>query len=88
MERKFGSDNAEAVGLLEQCKAIARQHGMLLTGGIIGNYMYASPENTCGDGVVPSDVTDLINMSLRHGIRHEHLLMPTCAEVPPVGTAK
>lgn len=88
IERKFDSPKAEVVDLYEQVKAIARQHGMLLTEKINSKYMYVSPCNRYGDGVVPCDVTDLIIKILGNGFRHEHLLMPTCAEVPPVGTAE
>ena len=88
IERKFDSPKAEVVDLYGKCKAIARQHGMLLTDKINSKYMYVSPCNRYGDGVVPCDVTDLIIKILGNGFRHEHLLMPTCADMPPVGTAK
>ena len=82
----FDKDNAEVVSLYEQAKDVARANNMLTREKIHSKHMYVDTGNRYEDGIVPSDVTDLISNIFKNGFRHEHLLMPTCAECPPPNT--
>eukprot|EP00959_Pyramimonas_sp_CCMP1952_P364968 7642527-Pyramimonas_sp.AAC.1 len=50
-------------------------------------HMHADTGNRYEDGSAPNGVTDLISKIFNNGFRHEHLLMPTCAECPPPSAA-
>ena len=82
----FDKDDAEVVSLYEQVKDVARANHMLTREKIHSKHMYVDTGNRYEDGIVPSDVTDLISNIFKNGFRHEHLLMPTCAECPPPNT--
>ena len=82
----FDRDDAEVVSLYEQVKDVARANHMLTREKIHSKHMYVDTGNRYEDGIVPSDVTDLISNIFKNGFRHEHLLMPTCAECPPPNT--
>ena len=84
----FDKDNAEVVSLYEQAKDVARANNMLTREKIHSKHMYVDTGNRYEDGIVPSDVTDLISNIFKNGFRHEHLLMPTCAECPPPNTGE
>ena len=80
--QQFDKDDAVVVALYEEAKDIARSNNMLSSEKIHSKYMYVDTMNRYEDGVVPSDVTDLMSKIYNNGFRNEHLLMPTCAECP------
>ena len=86
IEEQFDKDDASVVALYEEAKEIARANNMLSKENIHSKYMYVDTMNRYEDGVVPSDVTDLISKIYNNGFRNEHLLMPTCADCPPPNT--
>eukprot|EP00959_Pyramimonas_sp_CCMP1952_P034452 722205-Pyramimonas_sp.AAC.1 len=75
------------VSLYEQAKDVARANKMLTRENIHSQHMYVDTGNRYEDGLVPSDVTDVISTISINGLRHEHLLMPTCAECPPLNAS-
>ena len=83
IEEQFDKDDASVVALYEEAKEIARANNMLSKEKIHSKYMYVDTMNRYEDGVVPSDVTNLISKINNNGFRNEHLLMPTCADCPP-----
>lgn len=86
IEEQFDKDDASVVALYEEAKDIARANNMLSRENIHSKHMYVDTENRYQDGVVPSDVTQLISKIFNNGFRSEHLGMPTCADCPPPNT--
>ena len=83
---RFEKDDAPVVALMQDVKQLAKTHGLMTQERINSKFMYVSPENRYGDGVIASDVMDLTIDIYGHGFSKDSLLNPTCAELPPLNT--
>ena len=90
IKKEFEQPDAAVVALFEQACDIANRDGIdcLRTEKIHSKYMYVCMENRYGDGVVPSDVMDLIHKIFKNGFKNSALQNPVCMELPPLGTSE
>lgn len=78
--------DAAVVSLLEDVCSIARGIDCLRVEKIHSKYMMVCTENRYGDGIIPSEVMDLISKIFKNGFKNSALQNPACMELPPVGT--
>ena len=78
--------DAPVVSLFEDVCGIARSIDCLRVEKIHSKYMFVCTENRYGDGIVPSEVLDLIAKIFKNGFKTSALMNPACMELPPVST--
>ena len=82
IEKAFDRYDALVVDLYEEAKAIARANNMLTREKVHSKYMYVGTGDRYEDGIVPTEMTDLISNITNNGFRHHHLQRTTCAGCP------
>ena len=86
IKQAYLQPDAPVVSLFEDVCEIARTVGQLRMEKIHSKYMFVCMENRYGDGIVPSEVLDLIVKIFRNGFKNSALMNPACMELPPTHT--